>query len=182
MSGGHFEYKQYYIDDIVTDVERYVYGQELDDDYDVDYHIKECGWYTEEQKTWIRKHKRTLPNVSEFDDDTIALFKEGIRKLKEAEIYAQRIDWLLSGDDGEDDFKERLSRDLLELQAEHIKNKDKGVPSKLDTDYAIDRAIEACKMPIEDDKDSFKCRLATIINYLEHIKLNNYDTIRSIEK
>lgn len=38
--------------------------------------------------------------------------KEGIRKLKEAKIYTQRIDWLLSGDDGEGNFKKRLKQDL----------------------------------------------------------------------
>jgi hypothetical protein len=38
-----------------------------------------------------------------------------------AEIYAQRIDWLLSGDDGEDSFRERLKEDL-----EKLKQKDNG--------------------------------------------------------
>jgi hypothetical protein len=38
-----------------------------------------------------------------------------VRKLKEAYIYAQRIDWLVSGDDGEGSFKVRLAKDLREL-------------------------------------------------------------------
>jgi hypothetical protein len=37
-----------------------------------------------------------------------------------AEIYAQRIDWLLSGDDGEDSFRKRLKEDL-----ERLKQQDK---------------------------------------------------------
>jgi hypothetical protein len=32
-----------------------------------------------------------------------------------AQIYAQRIDWLISGDDGEDSFRERLKEDLEKL-------------------------------------------------------------------
>lgn len=116
MSGGHFEYKQYHINDIATDIERYVYGMELEDDYDVEDYLKERDWLTEEEKSWVREHKRTLPNIDDYDEETITLMKEGIRKLKEAEIYAQRIDWLLSGDDGEDTFKKRLKEDLENLK------------------------------------------------------------------
>jgi hypothetical protein len=32
--------------------------------------------------------------------------------LNQALIYAQRIDWLVSGDDGEDTFHARLAEDL----------------------------------------------------------------------
>ena len=32
--------------------------------------------------------------------------------IRVAEIYAQRADWLLSGDDGEEEFHERLKEDL----------------------------------------------------------------------
>ena len=34
-----------------------------------------------------------------------------------AAIYAQRIDWLLSGDDGEESFKRRLKEELDELES-----------------------------------------------------------------
>ena len=33
-----------------------------------------------------------------------------------AGIYAQRIDWLLSGDDGEDSFHERLKFDIEQFE------------------------------------------------------------------
>lgn len=36
--------------------------------------------------------------------------------MKQAEVYAQRIDWLLSGDDGEESFHERLKEDLDKLK------------------------------------------------------------------
>ena len=32
-----------------------------------------------------------------------------------AEAYAQRVDWLVSGDDGEESFHERLKEDLDDL-------------------------------------------------------------------
>ena len=42
--------------------------------------------------------------------------KEGIHHLKIAYIYAQRIDWLLSGDDGEETFLERLQKELEDYE------------------------------------------------------------------
>ena len=36
--------------------------------------------------------------------------------LKKATIYAQRIDWLVSGDDGEESFLSRLKEDLEQLK------------------------------------------------------------------
>jgi len=38
--------------------------------------------------------------------------REGIKALRIASIYTKRIDWFLSGDDGEDTFLEKLSNDL----------------------------------------------------------------------
>ena len=45
-------------------------------------------------------------------------FKRALRTLKKAYIYAQRIDWLLSGDDDEDSFHRRLKEELKALEAE----------------------------------------------------------------
>ena len=47
--------------------------------------------------------------------------KKAIIILRKAYIYARRIDWLVSGDDGDNDFKERLKEELKELN-EKIKN------------------------------------------------------------
>lgn len=58
-------------------------------------------------------------NVSDeyaFTPETIAEFRKAVKLLRVAQVYAQRIDWLLSGDDGEDTFHERLAADLAELQ------------------------------------------------------------------
>jgi hypothetical protein len=45
-------------------------------------------------------------------------FKKGLKILKLASIYAQRIDWLLSGDDSEKSFLERLKKELGNLSNE----------------------------------------------------------------
>lgn len=58
-------------------------------------------------------------NHYEYPIEVIEKFKEAVDILRKAEIYAHRVDWLLSGDDGEDTFLKRLERDL-----ENLKNKE----------------------------------------------------------
>lgn len=87
MSGGHFEYKQYYIDDIADKIEYKMVNQDCDEE----------DGYTEE---------------------TIQIMKDAVKALRKAAIYAQRIDWFLSGDDGEETLKIRLEEDLKKLEEE----------------------------------------------------------------
>ena len=49
---------------------------------------------------------------SKYPPEVLEKIKEGLDALKKAEIYAQRIDWLVSGDDGPEAFLERLKEDL----------------------------------------------------------------------
>lgn len=92
MSGGHFYYDQYKIGRIADEIERIV---EINDSEELDRWGDEIGYG--------------------FDSDIIERFREGIKALRIAEVYAQRIDWLLSGDDGEDNFKQRLQEELNRL-------------------------------------------------------------------
>lgn len=57
----------------------------------------------------------------EYTEKTIKEFKNAIDILRKAEIYAQRVDWLICGDDGEDSFHARLKDDLEAY--ENSKNK-----------------------------------------------------------
>jgi hypothetical protein len=40
---------------------------------------------------------------------------EAVKQLRIASIYAQRVDWFFSGDDGEESFLERLSKELKNI-------------------------------------------------------------------
>lgn len=51
----------------------------------------------------------------EYSPEVMAELEKGLEIMKKAYIYAQRIDWLESGDDGEDCFLRRLKEDLSEL-------------------------------------------------------------------
>ena len=52
---------------------------------------------------------------SYFSKKTVARFRDAIYLLKRAEILVHRIDWLLSGDDDEESFHERLAENLSQL-------------------------------------------------------------------
>jgi hypothetical protein len=112
MSGGTFDYNQYKIRYIADDVEKEIAKsgkpkspRELKD---------ESGWRDRE---WYEKYPEDL-NHYKYPDEVIAEFKNAYEALRKAEIYAQRIDWLLAGDDGEESFLERLKEDMEVLKAE----------------------------------------------------------------
>jgi hypothetical protein len=61
-----------------------------------------------------------IENVIALNDDrycpytpeTIEQFEKAVQVLRVAKIYAQRVDWLLSADDGQEQFHERLKEEL----------------------------------------------------------------------
>lgn len=95
MSGGYFDYQQYKIDQIADQVEQLIIRN---DDTSADEYNGTVG----------RGYNRR----------TIKHMKDGLTFLRLAAIYAQRIDWLVSGDDGEDSFDERLEREIRPILAD----------------------------------------------------------------
>lgn len=72
--------------------------------------------YESESEVWADgKWHFDVEDSSVLDD-----MKKGLVALKVAAIYAQRIDWLLSGDDGEESFKRRLKEELDELDSKPL--------------------------------------------------------------
>ena len=93
MSGGHFSYKQHHLLDMADDIG----SQILTND-------------STEKNEWG-------DNIgNRYSPETIEEFEKAVKALKTAYVYAQRIDWLLSGDDGEDSFHTRLQAQLGELK------------------------------------------------------------------
>lgn len=54
-------------------------------------------------------------NDDRYTPETLDKFREAVVLLRKASVYAQRIDWLLSGDDSEESFHKRLDNDLRRL-------------------------------------------------------------------
>lgn len=108
MSGGHFDYQQYRMTDIFESIESLLKknGQPKTKE-----ELKDESWRGPE---WYKTYPEDL-NHYKYPDEVVQKFKEGIFFLKKAQIYAQRIDWLISGDDGEETFLSRLKKELGEL-------------------------------------------------------------------
>lgn len=51
-------------------------------------------------------------NKYEYSEETLKRFREAVSILRLAYIYVQRIDWLISADDCEDTFHERLAESI----------------------------------------------------------------------
>lgn len=95
MSGGHFDYRQNQIKYIADDLEKFLL-EKIDNDY--------------------------------FDENNPSVINElfeGLKALRKAYVYAQRIDWLISGDDSETTFLNRLTEDLIKMHEEMIDVLDK---------------------------------------------------------
>lgn len=56
-----------------------------------------------------------------YSKETLDELKKAIKIIRTAAIYAQRIDWLVSDDDGEEDFHRRLKEELDKLNENESK-------------------------------------------------------------
>ena len=169
MSGGHFDYAQYKIDEIIESIEdeinrairpkpqkitrkaiacwkidsptskswnfrfcfdsidRYLkyfkengYTVEIDDKGH--YIAKDpIDQYTVEVYEYTYEEYEDGNYYPEYTEETIEEFRRAVEYLRVASIYAQRIDWFLSGDDGEDSFHRRLKEKLNNLNLQKIK-------------------------------------------------------------
>ena len=101
MSGGHFDYNQYWINDIANSIERELNRQGKEKPKSELYGDKEYF-----EKYPDEKYYCTYPEIVQEK------MREAVKQLKIAAIYAQRVDWYLSGDDGDESFIERLEEEL----------------------------------------------------------------------
>lgn len=88
MSGGHFNYDQYRIFQMAEDIDTLVRNNGTPDEY---------GY------------------AHNYTPETLKKFQEAVDALKLAHAMVQRVDWLVSGDDGEDSFHERWEEEVKPL-------------------------------------------------------------------
>lgn len=92
MSGGHFQYKQYQLGYIADAIEQLIINND-----------------SKELNQWGD------PIGGRYSARDIEVFKQAVKYIQVAEVYANRIDWFVSGDDGEENFHRRLAAELAEL-------------------------------------------------------------------
>jgi hypothetical protein len=145
MSGGHFDYQQYRIKEIADSIEREIRHSEsgiecwsAQREHGISSRPGDSEWvYT----SWKDDKRYRVPQKNIFNSEAfyygdengipvfdkpegwslhspevLKIFKEGVKKLREAAVYAQRIDWYLSGDDGEESLIKRLKDELEEVE------------------------------------------------------------------
>ena len=93
MSGGHFDYNQFLLNDISDEIEHLISKNGK-------HRIDELGYD-------ITQH---------YSEETIKRFKEAAIAVRKAFVYIHRIDWLVSDDDGEESFHERLNEELEKIK------------------------------------------------------------------
>jgi hypothetical protein len=93
MSGGYFDYQQYRISQIADDIKLLIENNN-----------------SIELNEWGDRIGRNYP------PEIIQHFQDAVVHLKMAFVYVQRIDWLVSGDDGEEGFQNCLQKDLMDLE------------------------------------------------------------------
>ena len=109
MSGGAFDYNQYKIGYIAEQIEEVIIKNGVKKTPE---EIKDEGWRDD---SWYEKYPEDKFHYK-YPDEVIEKMKEAVKSLKIAQEYAQRVDWLLSGDDGEESFLRRLEEELNELK------------------------------------------------------------------
>ena len=78
---------------------------------------EEAGQYVLASDIYEAKYFFTSPSTDpEYPAEVIEEFKKGVEAIAKAQVYMQRLDWLLSGDDGEESFLRRLKEDLDKLK------------------------------------------------------------------
>lgn len=107
MSGGHWDYKQYFLTEVIEDISKLIHqnGQLKSNDE------------LKEQTKWNVDYYEKYPEdkfYTEYSDEIIENFKKALIIVTQAQIYIQRIDYLLSGDDGPESFLERIKKELNE--------------------------------------------------------------------
>ena len=107
MSGGMFNYKQWHIDSIADQIEQEVIKSGKP--------IAKQNWSYYERQEFEETH--IAPMNYDYPEETLRRMEEAVYALKRAAIYAQRVDYLISGDDGEESFESRFSVELAELDS-----------------------------------------------------------------
>lgn len=112
MSGGKFNYSQCHITNIAEQIEHELEKQGKEKS-------KEELWGT---KDYYKEYPEEMYHPI-YPEKVQEELENAVYILKKAAIYAQRVDWYLSGDDGDESFLKRLKTELEMLEISTTKTK-----------------------------------------------------------
>jgi hypothetical protein len=105
MSGGYFEHQQFSIQNLAEELAIVLEKCDIEPDK---INENEDKYYYDESGSL----KEYIEDIPRFKTEV----EKAIYHLKMAHTMVQRIDWFLSGDDGENTFYNRLQEDLLAIE------------------------------------------------------------------
>ena len=108
----------YYVEDIASDAAYTAIGKPRGSSFSF-LTKKEIDEWNDIRKKEIKKQIDEHNNSTDgpvYTKKTIAEFKKGIKAIRSALVYLHAIDYLLSGDDGEESFHARLKEDLEKIK------------------------------------------------------------------
>ena len=108
MSGGFFDYDQSRIRNMIDSVEDLI---ENNGRAKTEEELRDSAWGSSNYKEYFEKYPDEK-SLHAYSDEVIEEFEKAVQHLRVAYVYAQRIDWLVSGDDTEESFMKRLKDDL----------------------------------------------------------------------
>ena len=100
MSGGHFEYKQYHVHELAEEIDRLIAKVHKTREDVKDTPDDPC----DPNYCWEKHYL--------YSDETLEKFAEARDTLIRASKMVQRVDWLVSGDDGEESFHARWAEEV----------------------------------------------------------------------
>jgi hypothetical protein len=100
MSGGHFEYKQYHVYELAEEIDRLIAKVHKTREDVKDTPDDPC----DPNYCWEKHYL--------YSDETLEKFAEARDTLIRASKMVQRVDWLVSGDDGEESFHDRWAEEV----------------------------------------------------------------------
>lgn len=109
MSGGHWDYIQYRLTEVIENITDDIRNNGKKKD------IKSLDFY---ERKWIEEYPEEAYHYK-YPDEVIEKFKEARLCIAEAQEHIQRLDWLFSGDDGDDSYLERLESGLKEIREKY---------------------------------------------------------------
>lgn len=108
MSGGYWGYREYVLSDIENTIKNLI---ENNGKLKSDEELYEYNSWT--NKDWYEKYPEEKYHTK-YSEKVIKEFKKALKVIKKSNIYIGRLDYLLSGDDSEESFLERLNKELNE--------------------------------------------------------------------
>jgi len=128
MSGGHFDYNQYRINDIAD-------------------------------KLRVRiAIARTKPSHYGYSDKFLEEMIKGYNMAMETAARIHRIDWVLSGDDGDDTYVEALSEDISKIEFDDPKRDKYWIKQNDDKFYCYECKNEWIELFEEEEIRCPKCK------------------------